>query len=318
MDNLPQAPFPFLEQYRIYHHPANTNKKTDEAFLKLERLFLSIFEIGLFETYSFLYSSCKDEQDFKAWLIDLKGVEFYWQAVAQFNSCALATGNLEKKLWDDPLSIAQHDLWKQQGYLQIEQLVSETDCDAVCDFICQNLCISLTDSTTWYPDHHLIQGMMVQFYQGQEIERIRKNERIRQVFMSLYESEQIYATTEKVSYNPPVNDSYTFKGSPLHWDIDFNSGPQYYIQGLVYLNDVPAERGALSLIPGFHHEIDILLSKYPNPEKAISSLRNKGLEQYIPGKKGDLIVWLQSLPHAATPNLSDLPRFVQYVSFTKL
>ena len=317
MDKRLHAPFPFLEQFRLHHHPANTNKKADESFLRLEKLFLSIFEIGLFETYSFIYSRCKDEHDFKAWLIDLKGAEFYLHAVVQFNLSTSETGRLEKKHSDDPLSLVQHDFWKQQGYLKIEQLVSEADCDAVCDFICHHLGISLADPATWYPEHQLIQGMMVQFYQGKEIETIRKNEKIRQVFASLYGSEQIYPNTEKVSYNPPVTGSHFFSGSPLHWDIDFTTGPAYYIQGLVYLNDVPANRGAFSLIPGFQHEIDTYLRQYEDPQQAILALRDKDLEQFIPGKKGDLIVWQQALPHAATPNRSDLPRFVQYVSFIK-
>jgi ectoine hydroxylase-related dioxygenase (phytanoyl-CoA dioxygenase family) len=37
----------------------------------------------------------------------------------------------------------------------------------------------------------------------------------------------------------------------------------------------------------------------------------------VPGKKGDIVLWLQTLPHAASANHSDLPRFVQYISFSK-
>ncbi|MNR16299.1 hypothetical protein D3C85_1328940 [compost metagenome] len=60
------------------------------------------------------------------------------------------------------------------------------------------------------------------------------------------------------------------------------------------------------------------LSRFDDPESAMTALRNKGLQIPIEGKKGDLIVWLESLPHAASPNHSDSPRFVQYVSFNEV
>ncbi|RZK42715.1 MAG: phytanoyl-CoA dioxygenase, partial [Pedobacter sp.] len=131
----------------------------------------------------------------------------------------------------------------------------------------------------------------------------------------LYGGKNVVPNTEKLSYNPPENTQYRFAGSPLHWDIDFNSGIQYHIQGLIYLNDVPAKRGALTLIQGFHHEIETFLAGHPSPEVAIEKLRTENRQIAIAGKKGDLIVWLEALPHAASPNQSDQPRFVQYVSF---
>ncbi|SMC94743.1 hypothetical protein SAMN04488101_106132 [Pedobacter nyackensis] len=42
-------------------------------------------QIGLFEIYYFLYSTCRDHEHFSAWLINLKGREFYDKALIQFN-----------------------------------------------------------------------------------------------------------------------------------------------------------------------------------------------------------------------------------------
>ncbi|QIL42347.1 phytanoyl-CoA dioxygenase family protein [Pedobacter sp. HDW13] len=308
----------FLEIYRLHHHPKHPQKQMDESFIQSEQVFLNTFELGIFEIYDFLYSKCLDTDHFKQWIIDLKGADFFNTASQQFFKLQSGNNSQQKADFADILTAEQHAFWNTNGYLKIEQIINGQDCDAVTDLICQTLNIDLTNPQTWYPQHELLQGLMLQKYQDEAIANIRNNIQIKAAFSSLYQHNNILANCEKVSYNPPVNRHFSFKGSPLHWDIDFQKGPRYYIQGLLYLNDVPANRGAFTLIPSFHHQIEEHLSRFDNPEIAITALRNKGLEIPVEGKKGDLIVWLESLPHAASPNHSDLPRFVQYVSFNEI
>lgn len=308
----------FLEIYRLHHHPKQPQKQNNESFNTAEQNFLNTFQLGLFEIYDFLYSKCLDTNHFKHWIIDLKGQDFFNTASMQFHELQNKNNNEQKIGFVDVLTNEQHEFWNTQGYLKLAQVINEVDCDAVCELICETLNIDLTAPQTWYPQHELLQGLMLQKYQDEAIANIRNNVQIKQVFSSLYQHNNIFPNTEKVSYNPPTTQHFSFKGSPLHWDIDFQIGPRYYIQGLLYLNDVPANRGAFTVIPGFHHQIDEYLTKFDDPETAIGVLRNKGLEIPVEGRKGDLIVWLQSLPHAASPNYSDSPRFVQYVSFNEV
>lgn len=193
--------------------------------------------------------------------------------------------------------------------------MADEDCDAVTKFICNTLGVNLSNSATWYPKHQLLQGLMLQLYQDKVLSKIRENISIRKVFSDLYKSKNIIANCDKVSYNPPVSDSFKFMGSPLHWDINFDQMPGYYIQGLVYLNDVLENRGPIQLIPGFHSYFDQFINEYGSPVAAIESLRDANIAQPVTGQKGDLILWLNTIPHAATANHSDLPRFVQYVSY---
>jgi hypothetical protein len=308
----------FLDVYRQYHHPSNPQKQVDESFAQTEQVFLGIFQLGLFEIYDFLYSKCVDTDHFKSWIITIKGQAFFDMAVHQFYELQKKEKNPGPVDFSSILSKEQEAFWHTNGYLKIEQVINESDCHAVCELICKTLNIDMSDPQTWYPKHDLLQGLMLQKYQDDAITRIRNNEQVRQIFSSLYLNNNLLANCEKVSYNPPVTPQFSFKGSPLHWDIDFEIGPKYYIQGLVYLNDVPANRGAFTLIPGFHHQIDEYLAHFDHPEIAISALRNQSLEIPIAGKRGDLILWLQSIPHAASPNHSDLPRFVQYISFNEV
>lgn len=304
----------FIRLYQLHHSAKQPVKQTSNAFFEKEKVFLSLFGLGLFETYDFLYQKCQDADDFKNWIKALKGEDFFLNAEKQFN---LLDNNRDPEPYRPGiLSDEQQLIWKKQGYLQIENLIDAADCDAVVDLICDTLAINLENEETWYHQHEKLQGLMLQLYQDETIARIRNNSLVKDVFMDLYRNKQILPNCEKVSYNPPINAHFSFKGSPLHWDFDVAKGPQYYIQGLVYLNDVPSDRGAFTVIPAFHHQIEEFRSAFETTEAALQALRGKGLEKPVPGKKGDLIVWLEALPHAASPNHSCLPRFVQYINFS--
>ena len=310
--------FQFLSIYRSKRNPKNLNSKDDADFLAAESYFLNTFEIGLFEVYNFLYQDCKSDVHFEDWLINLKGLAFYQEKKIEFNNWYESKRDVDCGEYERHfLSKDEILFWETNGYLQLSGFIAKEDCDEVVALICETLGVDLTDPKTWYPRHDLLQGLMLQLYQGSAIEKIRKNSGLFEAFADLYETKQLIANSEKVSYNPPETDSFHFMGSALHWDIDFSKGPRYYIQGLVYLNDVPADRGAFCLVPGFHKKIAEVL-KNESPEVAITKIREAEKVKYLEGKKGDVILWLESLPHAASPNRSDLPRFVQYVSFLKL
>lgn len=310
--------FSFLKIYHAKRNPRISAAEDDQDFLMAEKFFLNTFEIGLFEAFEFMYQHCKSANHLEEWLIELKGIDFYKEKSSVFNDwCKHINVQQQQNSIIQILDEQQLLFWKKNGYLQLSGFVPNEDCDTVVALICKTLDIDLNDPTTWYPQHKSLHGLMLQLYQGAEIEKIRKNTTLFQVFAQLYQTNKIIANCEKVSYNPPETNNFSFMGSALHWDIDFNIGPRYYIQGLIYLNDVPVNRGAFSLIPGFQHQIDkILVGK--TPEEALALLKDTETVTYLDGKKGDLIIWLESLPHAATPNKSDLPRFVQYASFIKV
>ena len=306
--------FHFLNKLSSIRNSKNIDSSIDERYLKEEQYFLNLFEIGLFEAYEFLYQHCKDEQHLQKWIIELKGKGFYSEKVNLFNRWLNSEhDNIEKDL-PVVLNANELDFWDKNGYLHLKNIIPNQDCDAVVELICNELKIDLGNSVSWYPAHEKLQGLMLQLYQGEAIEKIRKNNTLFKIFAQLYGTNQLTANPEKVSYNPPETANFKFQGSSLHWDINFEAGVRYYIQGLVYLNDVPPNRGAFCLVSGYHKKIDQTF-KHFTPEAAINQV--KGLEkiEYLAGKKGDLILWLQAIPHAATPNHSNVPRFVQYLSF---
>lgn len=310
-----QTQFPFLLSLINARNPICPT--SNEEYPKQEQYFLNLFEIGLFELYEFLFHYCKDEKHLENWIIELKGEKFYHQKVEQFNNWLLNDTVIAEEEIISVLTKEQIEFWEEYGYLHLTEIIPTEDCESVVDLICEELMVDLEDPNSWYPTQEKLQGLMLQLYQGHAIEKNRKNSDIFKLFAQLYNTIKLLANTEKVSYNPPETDCFKFKGSTLHWDIDFNAGVRYHIQGLVYLNDVPANRGAFSLVPGYHHKIKDVL-KTSDPVAAINSIKETEEITYLAGKKGDLILWLEAIPHAATANNSNLPRFVQYLSFSKI
>ncbi|GAA3931317.1 phytanoyl-CoA dioxygenase [Chitinophaga oryziterrae] len=276
-------------------------------------IWMNIFGLGKFETYQFLYAECRDVDHFKAWIIDLKGAEFFHHATLQFDNW-LTSSSVADTISPVLLSPSQLSFWEQQGYLKISGLVEDTLCDDVKDLICTHLNLS----STWYPAHPDWHGLMLEVYQDARLEAIRKHPQVHQLFAELYNTHHIISNTDKLSFNPPETASWKFKGSNLHWDLDLSKPVEYYIQGLIYLDDVPEDRGPLLVVPGFHHQFADFIRPFSTLDDAMEAVRAVTSPIPVPGVKGDVVVWLNTLPHAASANRSSLPRFVQYLNFSTL
>ncbi|PTQ96791.1 phytanoyl-CoA dioxygenase PhyH [Mucilaginibacter yixingensis] len=286
----------------------------------LENMWLAVYGLGKLEIFSYLYGNCQSEIDFYAWLQQTKGATAIAEADLLFEQmqCQETNLNVEEHTAPRLLTAAQHQHWQEWGYLKISGLVPAEYCERVKAFTCNYLGINLADPTTWYPVHKDWHGLMLQVYQHPDMEAIRRHPAVKQLFAELYQTEKIVANTDKVSYNPPETEQWRFRHHRLHWDIDHHQSPGYYIQGLIYLDDVPEDRGPLKLIPGFHRRYDEYQRQFPDHMAAQNAIKEKSGAIPIPGKLGDIVLWQQMLPHAASINQSDKPRFVQYLSFTRL
>jgi len=312
----------FLPVFYAYHQSVKAGIAPPEFnnFGTVENIWMGFYGLGKFETYQFIYTQCTSVAHLQNWMIALKGVQQIRDSTMAFDAWSQQTAapTLPASPTTKLLSKNQWLDWQQQGYIRISNLVDEKLCDAVCQFICSQLSADLDAPDTWYSDHPGWHGLMLQSYQHESIHAIKTLPVIQQLFVELYGSSHIIANTEKVSFNPPETDSWKFRHSGLHWDIDFAKADRHYIQGLVYLNDVPGNRGPLMVVPGFHHRFEDWLQLYPDPHMAQQVMQETCTPIPVPGKKGDIVCWLQTLPHAASPNHSDLPRFVQYISFSQL
>ncbi|ATP57442.1 hypothetical protein CPT03_13655 [Pedobacter ginsengisoli] len=314
------------EEFISLFYEMHKNKKLGNeinlppGFENTETVWMNFYGLGKFETLSFMYMECRDVEHFRQWITDLKGNAFVEQATLRFNSWSTdqQTKSSKAPVYPKTLSEEQLQFWETFGYIRIPGAVESSICNQVRQQICEHLNIEIDQPQTWYQKHPDLQGIMVQLYQNEQMEKVRYHPRIKEIFAELYQTDQLIPTTEKVGFNPPETDEWKLRNGSLHWDINFEAPIGFHIQGLVYLDEVPQERGPLMVVPGFHLRFKDWIKPFASLEKAQEYMLATETSSPVSGQRGDLILWQNTIPHSAGRNQSTLPRFVQYVSFAKL
>lgn len=234
--------------------------------------------------------------------------------VTQQDSKNNAAGDLQT---ENTLSDADMQFWNQNGYIVIKNTIPKEDYLATQKAIWDFLKMNPNEPESWYRQHPQQSGLMVNFSNHPVLNRNRESGKIRKAYEQLYQTTELFKTIDKVSFNPPVNEHYTFKGSRLHWDVSLHLPIPFGLQGLLYLSDCEAHEGAFHCVPGFHNRIEEWLTKLSptlSPrEEAVKQLSQEAIP--IKGEAGDFIIWHQALPHCATANLGTTPRMVQYLTY---
>jgi ectoine hydroxylase-related dioxygenase (phytanoyl-CoA dioxygenase family) len=275
--------------------PAEDTTLTWDAEIKA----LYQLDIGMEDTLQFLYFEKPDFETFKIWINTRqkdKNVEF-------------------DDLNDNVLSEEDLQFWNENGYVIVKNAISKEDCEDTQEAIWNYLEMDPNKKETWYKRHQNQKGLMLNFSDHETLNRNRFSPKIKKAYEQLYNTNKIYKTIDKVSFNPPETTEFTFLGSPLHWDTSLQQPIPFALQGLLYLTDCSIDDGAFHCVPGFHNKInDWLDNLEPNEnprDKAIKTLHPKA----IIGNAGDFIIWNNTLPHCATPNKGKKPRMVQYLTY---
>lgn len=236
--------------------------------------------------------------------------EFMLWVEQQTKSNTASMGDADDVLTDKDLAF-----WHQNGYIVLKKAISKEDCEQTRNAIWEFLDKRLDDQQTWYKQHPQQRGLMVQFSDHPALNKNRESVRIQKAYEQLYQSNSIYKTIDKVSFNPPISKNYSFMGSDLHWDVSLHLPIPYRLQGLIYLSNCGPKDGAFHCVPGFHNEIENWIRSVPhnvNPrEYALQTLKPVP----IIGEAGDMVIWHQALPHCATANYGKTPRMVQYLTY---
>jgi hypothetical protein len=215
----------------------------------------------------------------------------------------------------DVFSEEELQFFETNGYIVLPNAIPKADCVATQQIIWEFLGMHPEKSETWYQNHPEQRGMMLNFFDHPLLEKNRASSKIRKAFEQLYQSEAIYKTIDKVSFNPPVTPNYSFKGSDLHWDVSLQLPIPFRLQGLIYLSDCGPQDGAFHCVPGFHNQITAWMQQVPEGVHPRAHALETLIPQVITASAGDMIIWHQALPHCATPNYGTSPRMVQYLSY---
>jgi ectoine hydroxylase-related dioxygenase (phytanoyl-CoA dioxygenase family) len=280
-------------------HPSSILTATDNQSWDREIKTLYQLGISMEDTLQFLYIEKPDFETFKNWVIKRQRNE-----EMEFED-----------LKSDVLSQEDLEFWNKNGYIIVKEAISKKDCEDTQQAIWDYLKMDPDNKQTWYTRHENQKGLMLNFSDHETLNKNRFSPRIRKTYEQLYNTNKIYKTIDKVSFNPPETTGFNFLGSPLHWDTSLSQPITFGLQGLLYLTDCGPDDGAFHCVPGFHNEITLWLNSLEpgeDPrEKVIKTLQPKP----VTGNAGDFIIWNNTLPHCATPNKGKVPRMVQYLTY---
>jgi hypothetical protein len=275
--------------------------------------------LGLEQTLKYIYTNSESFEAFEQWILAVNNQQLLQSKIDEFNSSILSMQTmLEEENNENVLTEADINLWNTNGYVIIKNAITQQDCDDTIEAICQFINIDKNNPSTWYNEHPQRQGIMVQLFQHPAIEKNRQSKKIKRAYQQLWQRNDVYVNIDKVGFNPPEKVNWKFPASRLHWDVSLKTPIPFGTQGILYLTDTSSNQGAFTVVPCFNNNIEKWLKELPNGAHP----REQNLYTLGPisvaANAGDFIIWHHALPHAASPNKSKLPRFVQYLNYAPL
>jgi ectoine hydroxylase-related dioxygenase (phytanoyl-CoA dioxygenase family) len=218
------------------------------------------------------------------------------------------------------LSEADHRFFEANGYIVVPDVIDAAECEAVIDALFLFLGMDRNDPEDWYR-LPLKPGGMVEIYQHQALWNTRQNPRLHALFTEIRGTERLCVSIDRVGFKPPftpAHPEYDHKGF-THWDVDTTRLPvPFGVQGVLCLTDTAEDMGGFSCVPGFHQGLEEWISRQPpdrNPRVPdLTTLPPDKTVVPIPAAAGSMIVWNSLLLHGNGRNVSDRPRFSQYIS----
>lgn len=295
---------------------SNQNVEGNKVDWKYINAVFNLLGIGTEPTIQFILGESPDFSTFEDWII--KNGKISPRLIQHFNAIVSQENGVQYVSLKELNVLNSEDLrnWEEKGYLVIKEAVSKQDCKKTEELIYETLGANRDNKNTWYNNHPLKKGIMLQIFQNEILDKNRLSSKIRRVYEQLWQRNDLLVSVDRVSFNPPETNSYQFPGPHLHWDVSLKRPIPFGLQGLLYLSNTLKNQGAFNVIPGFHNKIDSWLENLPkgiNPRDT-ELLKNFELEM-IAGEAGDFIIWNHCLPHGSSPNTSDKPRIVQYINY---
>lgn len=286
---------------------------------RLDKMVLNCLGIGLHQTLQHLFTCTPTFDDFEKWIVSVSGVP---DSIKIDRVNATVAGNRypeSVRRWLDTVEDSEpvftpSDLsfWEKNGYIVLKNAVSAAAAAEAATAIWRHVGADPDSPQSWYGS--VAHGIMVELIQHPVLENNRRNERIHKAFAQLWGTADLWVTADRCGFHPPQCDGHPFPGPDLHWDIDFAQPLAFGTQGILYLTDTPAEQGALTLVPGFHHRLASWLQTLePGEDPQKQNLHALG-SFAVGAQAGDMVIWHHGLPHGSRPNLGSRPRIVQYIN----
>lgn len=292
----------------------------DENDGRFNNLILNGLSLPLEETLCYLSQAAPDFDEFENWILARNGGSIDELQIERLN-CVLSNQPYGERLQNslrqiedsaDVLTAEDLDFWEENGYVVVREAVSESQARASETAVWKFLEMEPDNPRSWY-EKPIGKGIMMDFYHHPALLENRKAPRIQKAFAQLWKTADLWATTDRTSFNPPEPGNYSFQGQRLHWDMSLEPPFPFGTQGLLYLCDTLAEQGAFRCVPKFHRKLENWLEGLPeNTDPRQVNLESEAV--LIAARAGDFVIWHHALPHGSSPNRGKYPRIVQYLN----
>ncbi|MDO7853687.1 phytanoyl-CoA dioxygenase family protein [Hymenobacter convexus] len=291
-----------------------------EQYWRFDNLLLNGLGLPLEETMQYLMQSAPSFSEFENWILTKNNGQINSLQIERLNSIfsnqpypESLIDNL-RKIEDEEDVLSADDLafWAEHGYVILRAAVSKAQARATERAVWEVLGMDPSNPASWY-EKPIGKGIMMDFYHHPTLLANRQSKRIQKAFAQLWQTADLWKTTDRTSFNPPETATYQHQGTPLHWDMSLEPPLRFGTQGLLYLCDTPAEQGAFRCVPGFHRQLENWLAALP----AGTDPRRVNLDALavpIAAEAGDFVIWHHALPHGSSPNRGNYPRIVQYLN----
>ncbi|MGY5800457.1 phytanoyl-CoA dioxygenase family protein [Rhizobium sp. LEGMi12c] len=224
-----------------------------------------------------------------------------------------------------PLRVLSKDDWQHwitRGYVIVRQAVPAANVERLADVLWRFDEKDPNDSSTWYAPQRREHKMkelnntgMLEIYNHQYLWDNRMEKRIYDVFVDIWDREDLWVTIDRANLNPPKK----VKGNPngfIHWDVDTSIRPlPIGVQGVLSLKKQDGDVGGFQCVPELFEHFYEWEKTQPadrdpmHPDMTGLSVVNIDMEP------GDLMIFNSLLAHGVRPNHSDSRvRMAQYIS----
>jgi len=296
------------------------DRKEQHKEWKIDTTLLAILGLGLEQTLKHLYKEDQSFESFEQWILEVNQHQLDQEKIDTFNHYIYSKENNKEPLDKSQFILTEEDInhWNEHGYVIIKNAISKEDCELTIQAICGFININRNDPATWYTPNPNRQGIMVQLFQHDQLQKNRLSPKIKAAYEQLWQRKDLWVNTDRVGFNPPQTESWHFPGPLLHWDVSLATPIPFGLQGILYLADTEHNQGAFTLVPGFHNRVEAWLNSLPaNAHPREQDLYALGTKPVV-ANAGDFIIWHHALPHGSSVNTSDKPRFVQYINYEPL
>jgi Phytanoyl-CoA dioxygenase (PhyH) len=212
--------------------------------------------------------------------------------------------------------------WTTKGYVIVRQAVPAANVERLVNLLWEFDEKDPNDPSTWYAPQRREHKMkelnntgMLEIYNHQYLWDNRQEQRIYDVFVDIWDREDLWVAIDRANLNPPKR----VQGNPngfIHWDVDTAIRPlPIGVQGVLSLKKQDGDVGGFQCVPELFSHFEEWVKTQPADRDTMhpdtTGLKIVNIEM----EAGDLMIFNSLLAHGVRPNHSrDRVRMAQYIS----